>query len=115
MRNENQKIPEVPEVPEAINVNSECADIENWDDKAFPLMIEPLVPLPPGQEAPFTVLSVEACETIYALLTNELRLINKNGQLVQCDPVVKSFPEVERLTLWLKGASASLRSRRSRR
>lgn len=110
------KIPEVPEVPmERIEINEQCADIENWDERAFPLMIEPAVPHPPGVTNPFTTLSVETCETLVALLTKPLNLMTASGNVVKCGPVTEDHPDVAPLVAWLRGASASLRSRRSRR
>lgn len=116
----NQNRPEVPEVPkeatsrkeEKMIVNQQCADVENWDDKAFPLMIEPL--LPTNAEPEFTTLSLESAETLLALLTKRLTFVVPAG-VFESPPVVEAHPDIAPLAQWLRAAAASLRSRRSQR
>ena len=114
--NSNQQaIPEVPKVPktaERMMINEQCADIEDWDDKAFPLMIERAVP--DAYTPLFTTLSVTSADLLVALLTKRMTLVTPAG-VVEFDPIVEDNPDLAPLITWLKAASASVKSRRSRR
>lgn len=105
------KVPQVPQDPEIININSQCADIENWDEKAFPLMIERA---DGGEGGPFTTLSIHSADLLVALMTKRLRLATPNG-VMECPPCIEDHPDMIPFVQWLKGASASVKSRRSLR
>ncbi len=95
-----------------ININSQCADIENWDDKAFPLMIERAVP--DALKPMFTTLSVESADILVALLSKPLTILLPTG-LTKFPAITDDHPDLAPLVDWLRGASASVKSRRSRR
>ena len=108
-------VPQVPEVPQGSvrNLNSQCADLEDWDSNAFPLMIERSNPAD-GVENPFTTLTLESADTVVALLTKQLKLVTERRVII-CPPVVQDHPDLAPLVEWLKAATASQRSRRNAR
>lgn len=93
------------------NVNTQCADIEDWDDKAFPLQIERV----DGTPQTFATLSIDDADLLYALLAKPLKIVSSDGSIVCSPPLQDDSPGLKELASWLKGASASVKSRRSLR
>ena len=91
-----------------IRVNSQCADIEDWDDKAFPLQIERV----DGSPQAFTTLTTEDADLLVALLTKPLRLVKDDGSIICGPPITDDSEGLKTLAAWLKGASASVKIRR---
>lgn len=98
---------------EPLNVNSQTAELENWDENAFPLMIERSDP-EDGIQNFFTTLNLETAETIHALLTKSLRLVTESGIII-CPPVIADHPDAEPLAEWLRVAVAAQKARRAKK
>lgn len=93
------------------NVNVQTADVEDWDDKAYPLQIERV----DGKPQTFNTLSVDDAELLHALITKPLKIVAADGAIVCSPPLCLDSPGLKDFAAWLLGASTSVRSRRSRR
>lgn len=93
------------------HTNKQCEDVEDWRNKAFPLMIEDV---DGGAPFPFTTLTVDDAKLLVNLLTKPLRLLTEKG-VIMSPPITDDSPALAMLARWAKAASTQIESLRSKK